>query len=250
MPSLTDTALTDGVPTIKARAGTLKIEMEAGTGLDFTITEFFEVDKTVTPNVRTPLNITGYTWEVEVYRERCAEEIIESSTPTVSVATTNQVQTIQTRADVAGDLGATFFDLTAFATDYRVWFDVDAGSTAPAAGGRTLVEVDIATGATADAVASALQLVIDALGDLTATVSTDTVTVTHDVGGFATAAVDGSAATGFTFAVTTVGDQDLTVSFSEANITAINGDAFWKLFGTPASGSRERWADGPIEWIE
>lgn len=61
---------------------------------------------------------------------------------------------------VAASLGGTAFDFNCFngATEieYRFWFDVDGGSTAPAADGRTLVAVSIATGDTPSDCASAL----------------------------------------------------------------------------------------------
>ena len=47
----------------------------------------------------------------------------------------------------------------------------------------------------------------------------------------------------------TVGDQTVTVTFSEANVDAIGDDAYWDLQGTPSGGLPERLVEGKIIWI-
>jgi hypothetical protein len=87
---------------------------------------------------------------------------------------------------------------------YRVWFDVNNTGTAPATGGKTLVEVDLdATPTVAEAV-TALTAALDALAAFVAVESLGTtVTVTNASTGGTTDIADGN--TGFTFAVTTQG---------------------------------------------
>ena len=74
----------------------------------------------------------------------------------------------------------------------------------PAVAGKTGIEIDITAGATAAAVATATQVAITALGDFTATVLTDTVTITNAATGAAARTADGSStsATGFTITET------------------------------------------------
>jgi hypothetical protein len=96
-----------------------------------------------------------------------------------------------------------YFDFNSLTTSYRVWYDIDAAGVAPADGGRTLVEVNIATGNTAAQVANATQAALDALTGVTATVDSATVTVVLEDQGTATAPADGN--TNFTITVTKTG---------------------------------------------
>jgi hypothetical protein len=105
--------------------------------------------------------------------------------------------------NVASLTQADYFDFDSLTTSYRVHYDIDAAGTAPAAGGRTLVEVDVTTGQTAAQVAAATQAVIDALSGVTATVDSATVTVVLDDQGTATAPADGN--TAFTITLTKTG---------------------------------------------
>ena len=105
--------------------------------------------------------------------------------------------------DTASLSQSDYFDFNSLTTSYRVWYDIDAAGVAPAAGGRTLVEVNIATGNTAAQVASVTQAAIDALSGVTASVNTATVTVVLDDQGSATAPADGN--TAFTITLTKTG---------------------------------------------
>ncbi len=107
---------------------------------------------------------------------------------------------------------ADYFDFNSRTVAYRVHYDIDAAGTAPATGGRTLVEVDVLAGDTDAQLATKTKLVLDALSDVVATVDTATVTVTLDSGA-TTNAVDGN--TGFVFAVTTSG-RSISAPFSVA----------------------------------
>ena len=90
------------------------------------------------------------------------------------------VTTIKCYDDSSGRTGGTWFKLYSDydGHKYQVWFDVDNGSLAPdTISGYTRVEVDISSGDNANTIAAALQTKIDSLTGITATVSTDTVTI-------------------------------------------------------------------------
>ena len=76
--------------------------------------------------------------------------------------------------------GGEYFYISNTATDFYVWFDLDNGSSDPAISGRTGVEIDVTTDDSASTIATAVKTAIDALTDLSATVSGATVTVTND----------------------------------------------------------------------
>lgn len=89
--------------------------------------------------------------------------------------------TVKCYADTSKRLAGTYFYLysTNNATSYQVWFDVDSDpGTVTLTTGHTGVEVDIHEDDSANTIATALKNAIDALSDFTATVSTDTVTIT------------------------------------------------------------------------
>jgi len=112
--------------------------------------------------------------------------------------------TILCVADVADSLDATFFVLQDVAGGVAFWFDVDdSGTTIPAgasAENRAIEITTIVTNDSAATVAAAVQVAIDADGQFSATVLTDTVTATAFNGGNLTDFADGDA--GFTFTAT------------------------------------------------
>lgn len=104
------------------------------------------------------------------------------------------------------------FEVTDFdgnLTLYRAWYDIDNGSVAPAAGGRTLVEIDIATGDTASQVASksATDLATGVASGMSFKSVTDQFILTQHAMGSVVAAVDGADPTGFTFDNVAVGSK-------------------------------------------
>lgn len=144
-----------------------------------------------------------------------------TAAPTVA-----EVSTVQTVADVAGALGGKYFDISTAgdAILHRVWIDVDNGSTAPAAGGRVLLEVNIAEDDTADTVATAVAAVLEALPGYGAAAVTDTVTVTNAAKGATTNVAAGTS--GFTVGVSTQGVSS-SVAIPPASIAAkLKG---WKI---------------------
>lgn len=135
-----------------------------------------------------------------------------------------QVTTVQCVADVADSLAGKYFLISAgdSGTDYYVWYKVSGSGTDPAVAGRTGLEVDISTNDTADDVATATKLVLDAEDDFDASVVTNTVTITNELGGLTTDGDDGTS--GFTVTITTKGGHTVSytvgASLSEAETTA------------------------------
>lgn len=101
---------------------------------------------------------------------------------------------------------------------YRFWYDVANGNTAPAAGGRTLVEIDVGAGDTATQVAAATvadfnAVTITTAGDAFVAYNNGAVVNVRSFGaGTCTDVVDGSTATLFTFAVIQQGNWESTGS--------------------------------------
>ncbi len=123
--------------------------------------------------------------------------------PDLSNVVLPEVSDVVTVADVGGNLGGKYFLLDAPQTAYYVWIDVDDLSSDPAPSSRTGIEIDITTGDTADVVASAIQAAVDSVFDFSASVITNTVTITNANDGDVTDAVDVD--TGFTINVTQQG---------------------------------------------
>ena len=116
---------------------------------------------------------------------------------------------ITTVADYSGgnSIEGEYFAISSPTTDYYVWFSIDSGSVDPAVGPEG-IEVGINGDDTAEQVAIALQLVLDAHIDFTASVISNVVTVTNASFGVATDAFDFN--TGFMIDIITQG-TDTTV---------------------------------------
>jgi len=99
-----------------------------------------------------------------------------------SHAAVSEVTSIRCFAESTLD-GSDYFYISKTDTDYYVWFDIDSGGTDPAVTGRTGIEVDISADDTAATIATALQTALNAISGITATVSSETVTVTIDTAG-------------------------------------------------------------------
>ena len=97
-------------------------------------------------------------------------------------------------SDSGGSLGGKYFTYIVSGTTYFFWFDVANSNTAPTVSG-TGVEVDIPTSASANNVASALQVKMNGISGITATVDNNIVT---SIAGSSSIS-EGAAATGFSF---------------------------------------------------
>jgi len=120
-------------------------------------------------------------------------------------STEAETTTIQCGPDLAESLLSTYFTISRPGTDYYVWYYNENHSISvadlydPAPAGLTGIRVDILVGDSAGVVANKTRVVLNALSGFTATVLTDTVTVTS-AGPVLNPAADIS--TGFTFANT------------------------------------------------
>ncbi len=138
------------------------------------------------------------------------------SDATIQTATA-EVSDVQCRADVGGDLGGTYFEFETPLVQYAPWFNT-GGDANPAIPGRTMLEVAINDNDSANDIAIALQAVVDAVGDVSASVLGAIVTITNDDAGSVDDIEDGSLApTSFVFTVIT---QGLTDGEVEGNVLA------------------------------
>jgi hypothetical protein len=123
------------------------------------------------------------------------------------VSTATGVQNITAVADVASSLNSKYFLLTAGTADggtaYYVWYDVDGGGVDPALPGKTGVPVAISAGDSANTVAGNTRTALGAVADFVITGATSHIIITNASAGPFTPASDGTAATGFSFSVTT-----------------------------------------------
>lgn len=141
---------------------------------------------------------------------------------------TYQENCITAVADVSGSLNNKYFVFyTPAGAKHYCWFNVASGGSDPAIAGATAHAVAISTNATAAAVASALQAVMDVISGFDASVSGETVDLTHTSYGYAYPAHDGYSGgeTGFSFKLVTAGsieedlgatDGDISLSIEES----------------------------------
>jgi hypothetical protein len=135
-----------------------------------------------------------------------------------------QVSTVDTVADLLGSLNNTYFTLTSIhpvgvQKNFYVWFDDGAGVD-PALPGATGIQVVYADNDSANTLATLVRAALNALTlDFVATGATNHVIITNVNPGAVPAAADGTAATGFTFANTTAGNDPTTIN---VNINALS----------------------------
>lgn len=147
---------------------------------------------------------------------------------------------VQTTGGVASNLNNKYINLYSSpdegATEVRnvFWFNVNSEGTAPVIADAVITAVALSAGAADTAVASALNTAVDALSDLTSTVSSATVTVVNADVGDVTAGSNGSGASpGFTINVTTPGTEN---AFSITNNTiTISSHGFYDGLKVAAS---------------
>ena len=118
----------------------------------------------------------------------------------------SEIATVDTTGGTPAGLSGKYFTLDSTTTAYYVWFDTDNGSVDPAPGGKTAIEVDIATGDTTGVIATKLQAALDAEGDFSAAVLGNVVTATVVATGPAVNAADIN--TGLSLATTQQGQTE------------------------------------------
>jgi len=134
--------------------------------------------------------------------------------------------TIQAVAAAAGIAG-TYFTASTPTTNYYVWFTFDGTGDDPALPAATAVPVALVTGDDAAAVAGKIQAALDAITGFTASVLTDTVTLTNDDNGLVSPCTDGAISpTGYTITQLNQGEDDtISAIFSVDTLTIglVNG---------------------------
>jgi len=118
------------------------------------------------------------------------------------------------------------FNAALDATEYYVWYDINAGGTDPAIVGKTAIPVAILPGDSADDVALATETAIAtiAVADVTASLIGSEVTITNLLIGDATKAADGGS-TGFSISILCSGndpDIELIIPGSSNNIVDVD----------------------------
>jgi len=131
--------------------------------------------------------------------------------PAVTANPVAEIQTVTTVADVSGSLNSTYFTFWApnNLQGFYVWYNINSAGVDPAPAGLHGIQVTGATNATASTLGGATRTALAAdatfVKYFTVSGSTTSVVLNAIQVGQATAAADGTAATGFTFAISTAG---------------------------------------------
>jgi hypothetical protein len=134
---------------------------------------------------------------------------LAAGSPAVTANPVAEVQNITCTGDTSGSLNSTFFTFytAGNAYGYYVWYNINSAGVDPAPGGGLIgIQVAAATGANANTIASDTRTAITAaVSTVTISGATSHVIITNNYPGTCTAAADGTAATSFSFSVTTAG---------------------------------------------
>lgn len=159
------------------------------------------------------LNTPGSTIIPSSLRPGFGNSSVMAASLSPTVTGVQQVQTVDTVADVAGSLNNTYFLLSSVQASgaeklWYLWFDVNSAGTDPMIDGLTGIQVNLSTGAAANTVATAVRAALNALtSDFVATGTINHVIITNVNAGAANAATEGGQPTGFTFHNTTAGSS-------------------------------------------
>lgn len=133
-----------------------------------------------------------------------------------------EVSSVECRADVGGNLGATYFVIYSAldAVKYAPWYDVDDGSSAPTVSGATLIEIDIATADTGATVCGNTKTALEAITGTPFTVAgTTTLTITNSAYGASTDIADVDT-THTTIAKTTDGAVNTALAITSTDVVS------------------------------
>lgn len=131
--------------------------------------------------------------------------------PAVTANPVAEVQTVTTVADSSGSLNSTYFVVYSAGNlqGFYVWFNINSSGVDPAPAGLTGIAVAGATNITANNLAAAIKTAVAAnsaaASYFTITGATNNVIFSNIQVGTCTAAADGTAAPGFSYAVGTAG---------------------------------------------
>lgn len=130
-----------------------------------------------------------------------------------------QSENITVVADVASSLNNKYFLFyTTGGVKHYAWFNVGSAGTDPAVSGGTGNVVAISANATAATVATALAAVLTAVSGFDATADGAVVNLVATTAGYAKAAHEGAAPTGFTFEVNYYGDTAVDLGYTDGDI--------------------------------
>ena len=131
--------------------------------------------------------------------------------PAVTAQPVSNVQTVTTVADSSGSLNSTYFTVYSAGNlqGFYVWFNINSAGVDPAPAGLTGIQVAGATNITANNLATAIRSAVNAnaaaASYFTISGATSNVIFTNIQPGSCTAAADGTAAPGFSYATGTAG---------------------------------------------
>lgn len=201
-------------------------------GLDYTVTAQdvidrsilfdFGVDYPLTPivSIKSSAGAAKALTGLQITSHPTSGAILLDEAITEAIA---EISTVEAVANTSGSLNGTYFLISSPTVNYYVWLSTDGTGVDPEVATRTGINVDLPAGdSTADEVAEAIQAVLDAHSAFSATVETDTVTVTNAVAGAATDV--GAGDSGFTVAVDTAGADEVdgsTFDFAENDVISI-----------------------------
>lgn len=150
-----------------------------------------------------------------------------------------QIETITAVADVSGSLNSTFwtFNSAGNLQGFYVWYNINAAGVDPAPAGLTGIQVAGATNATAATLATATRAAITASVAasqyVTVSGATTAIILTDIQPGSKTAAANGTASPGFSFAVGTAGTYG-TPATSALNVVISQNTTVLARYGFPS----------------
>lgn len=185
-----------------------------------------ELDLSIVDSKGVAVDLTGVTNIQSVHPTELGGYLIKE----LETVGQEEITEITTAADVSQSLAGKYFNYFTPNGQYAFWFQVDGVGAAPGLTGVFLRQVNISENDTADTVATALQIVMDAQADISASVLASVVTATNSDFGSVVDASDGSA--GFTFNVT---QQGITTITDSIEVTSVQGQVKIKLKTTETS---------------
>lgn len=166
---------------------------------------------------------------------------LAAGSPAVTANPVAEIQTVTVTGDTSGSLNSTFWTFRSAGDlqGFYVWYNINSAGVDPAPAGLTGIAVAAATGANSTTVGAATRAAIiastgvnGAAQYVNVTGSTSAVILNNIPVGSCTAAADGTAATGFAFAVGTAGTYG-TPAISGLDIVIKQGSTVLARYGFP-----------------
>lgn len=163
---------------------------------------------------------------------------LAAGSPAVTANPVANIQTVTTVADSSGSLNSTFFTFYSAGAlqGFYVWFNINSAGVDPAPAGLTGIAVAGATNVTANNLATAIRTAINAntaaASYVTASGATSAVILTDVQVGSTTAAANGTASPGFSYATGTTGTYG-TPAISGLNIVISQNSTVLARYGFP-----------------